>query len=60
MVIYFSFAMRNMATRTHIIIKPADKNGGIVIMNKDDYISEGYRQLKNTRFYKALDIDATN
>lgn len=38
-----------------IIIKPADKGGATVIMNKSSYMSEAYRQLNNENYYKKLD-----
>ena len=31
-----------------IVIQPADKNGGIVIMNRNNYINEATRQLEDT------------
>ena len=31
-----------------IVIQPADKNGGIVIMNRDEYVDEAKRQLEDT------------
>ena len=37
-----------------IIIKPADKGSATVIMNKSDYINEGYRQLNDVRYYKQI------
>ena len=42
-----------------IVIKPADKGSGIVILNRDDYIKEGERQLDDTTFYKSMDYDLT-
>ena len=38
-----------------IIIKPADKGEAIVIQNKEDYITEGERQLEQQQHYKKLD-----
>ena len=38
-----------------IVIKPADKGGAIVIMNKEDYIKEGERQLSNKEHYKRVE-----
>lgn len=42
-----------------IIIKPADKDGAIVIMNRDDYILEANRQLNNPGNYTELTTDIT-
>ena len=37
-----------------IIIKPADKGGATVIMNKSKYIAEAYRQLNDKKYYKKI------
>ena len=42
-----------------IVIKPADKGGNIVIMNKQDYLQEGLKQLSNSTHYEILDKDPT-
>ena len=44
-----------LKNNTEIIIKPADKGGAIVIMDKLDYIKEGERQLQQLQHYKKLD-----
>ena len=36
----------------NIIIKKADKGGATVIMDLDNYLKEGYRQLNDTKYYK--------
>ena len=51
-------AMRDLHNN-NIIIKPADKGGSIVIMNKADYIQEAHRQLFNPEHYKPLTLDPT-
>ena len=43
-----------------IVIKPADKGGATVIMNRDDYVKEGMRQLADSKFYKQLESDPTD
>lgn len=53
-------ALQNLADRHDIVIKPADKGGAIVIMNRDDYIKEADRQLSDTSFYKVLQSDPTD
>ena len=50
------YTLRN---NTNIVIKPADKGSGVVILNRDDYIREGERQLGDTNFYKSVDLDLT-
>lgn len=47
-------ALHNLAKNDHIIIKPADKGGAIVILNKDDYIFEAERQLSDLTYYKPI------
>ena len=42
-----------------IVIKPADKGGSIVIMNKTDYIAQAERQLSNPDHYEKLQEDPT-
>ena len=52
-------ALRNLRSRQDIIIKPADKGSSVVIMSRDDYISEGVRQLSNQSTYQKLNEDPT-
>uniref|UniRef100_A0A672LIL0 Uncharacterized protein n=1 Tax=Sinocyclocheilus grahami TaxID=75366 RepID=A0A672LIL0_SINGR len=42
-----------------IVIKPADKGGGLVIMPRALYNHEVFRQLENTSYYQALPSDPT-
>ena len=42
---------------TSIVIKPADKGASIVIMNRSDYLREGYKLLTDTKFYRHVDED---
>lgn len=51
--------LANISSNKDIIIKPADKGGGLVILDKKDYISEVYRQLRDETFYLKLDGDPT-
>ena len=41
------------------MIKPADKGGNIVIMNKQEYIQEGLRQLSDSNHHEILEEDPT-
>ena len=52
-------AITQLTRNRNIIIKPADKGSAIVVMNRDDYISEGYKQLSDTNFYNKVDTDLT-
>lgn len=49
-------ALNNLRSNEDIIIKPADKGGATVIMNKLSYLNEAYRQLNNTNYYRKLDM----
>ena len=57
--VQFSFACFICYNNKDIIIKPADKGGAIVILNKTDYIQEGLRQLNDRHFYIPLENDLT-
>ncbi|CAN7976819.1 unnamed protein product, partial [Ixodes persulcatus] len=48
-----------LGSRTDIVIKPADKGGAVVVLNTQDYINEGLRQLNDPKFYKKLSSDPT-
>lgn len=43
--------LSTLKNNTDIIIKPADKGGAIVILNKTDYMNEANRQLNNAEHY---------
>ena len=47
-------ALKHLRSNPFIVIKPTDKGSSSVIMDKDNYISEGYRQLGNPSHYKKL------
>ena len=47
-------ALSNLRNNQNIIIKPADKGAATVVMNKQSYINEGYRQLNDERYYKKI------
>ena len=51
--------MRELYNNNDIVIKPADKEGSIVIMNTSDYISEADRRLNNPHHYEILQEDPT-
>ncbi|XP_024120094.1 uncharacterized protein LOC112141232 [Oryzias melastigma] len=48
-------ALRQLMNNKEIVIKPADKGSVVVIMDKEKYLWEGYRQLKDEKYYKQLD-----
>ncbi|CAJ0921194.1 unnamed protein product [Ranitomeya imitator] len=52
-------ALQTLRTDNEIVIKPADKGGAIVIMNKSDYTQEIHRQLSDNTVYRLLPTDPT-
>ena len=48
-------ALRNIRSNPDIVIKPADKGSATVIMDKQNYINEGMRQLNDNRYYKKIE-----
>ena len=52
-------AISQLKQRQDIIIKPADKGSGTVVMDKTWYIDECNRQLNDSKFYKRLNEDIT-
>ena len=47
-------SLRTLSRDESIIIKPSDKGGSIVVMDKQQYINECLRQLEDTNYYKKL------
>ena len=47
-------ALRALKENRRIIIKPADKGSAVVIMDRDQYLWEGYRQLNDQTYYTKL------
>ena len=46
-------ALETLKSNNSIIIKPADKGAGVVIMNTKDYIFEAFKQLNSTSYIKS-------
>ena len=49
-------AMRNLQNDRSIVIKPADKGSSVVIWDRDDYLKEGDKHLRDTDTYKKVQI----
>lgn len=47
-------ALHRLKNNNNIVIKSADKGGAIVVLNREAYIAEAYRQLNNTKYYMKL------
>ena len=54
-----NLALRALKADKTIVIKPADKGSSIVIMNRADYLREGYKQLSDANFYTHMEEDLT-
>jgi hypothetical protein len=52
--------LKQLCDNPHIVMKKADKGSCVVVMNTNDYITEGLRQLNNAEHYQALDNDPTD
>ena len=52
-------AITTLKKNNSLIIKPSDKGGATVIMNKQAYVQEDRRQLENEVYYSPLDEDPT-
>ena len=53
-------ALKLLKQDTSIVIKPADKGTTVVVMNRLDYLTEGYKQLGDDKYYRLVDEDLTN
>ena len=53
-------ALRNLQKRQDIIIKPADKGSGTVVMDRTWYVDECNRQLNDAKFNRKQNRDITN
>ena len=52
-------AIEELRKNTTFFIRPADKGGLCVLWGRDQYLSEGYRQLSDSKFYQKLDHHPT-
>lgn len=53
-------ALKKLQRPTHVIIKPADKGSDTVVMDRQNYLDECYRQLNNQHFYNKVTDDPTD
>lgn len=50
-----SLALEQLRKNNDIVVKPADKGSAVVIMDRKDYLHEGYRQLGDVNYYVKLE-----
>lgn len=48
-------ALRSLQNNPLIVIKPAEEGSAVVIMDRDQYVLEGHRQLFDKNYYIQLD-----
>lgn len=49
-----NMALKELINNPDIVIKPADKGSVVVVMDRDQYLWEGYKQLENKNYYSKL------
>ena len=52
-------AIKTLTQNHNIVIKPVDKGQAICVMNRDDYLREGYKQLSDVTKYRRVEEDLT-
>lgn len=50
-------ALQELENNDNIMVKPADKGGGIVVMDKDKYMQESYRQVLDTEIHRQVEVN---
>ena len=53
-------ALTKLRKRSDIVLKPADKGSGTVIMDYSWYVDEYHRQLNDTKYYQKQSSDLTS
>ncbi|CAJ0935698.1 unnamed protein product [Ranitomeya imitator] len=53
-------ALERLSSDKTLVVKPADKGGAIVIMDRTDYIEEAYRQLNDSDIYRVTSQNPLN
>ncbi|CAH2283313.1 Hypothetical predicted protein, partial [Pelobates cultripes] len=53
-------ALKDLQKDANIVIKPADKGGGVIIWKKEKYMEEIYRQLEDSSTYQELQDNPLN
>ena len=50
---------KKLKSDRNIVIKEADKGSGVVVWDREDYISEANRQLDDRQVYEEIEVDPT-
>ncbi|XP_073510840.1 uncharacterized protein [Phyllobates terribilis] len=50
-------AITKLKNNGDIIIREADKGGGVVVQDRETYIKEAYNILSDTKYYERLEVD---
>ena len=53
-------SLRSLKQDNSIVLKPAGKGTNVVVMNRLDYLTEGYKQLGDENYYRLVDEDLTH
>ena len=51
-------AIRSLADERNIVIKKADKGSCVVVWDRNDYLLETDKQLKDKKFYRDVEYNA--
>nr|XP_049575237.1 uncharacterized protein LOC125968206 [Syngnathus scovelli] len=47
-------ALEELSSAENLVIKPADKGSAVVIMDRQKYVQEAHRQLRNSEYYLSI------
>ena len=56
---YICKALKDLKSNEDIVMKEADKGSGVVVMDKDTYVNEAFRQLGDREVYRETPTDLT-
>jgi len=51
-------ALKDLQSNPNIVIREADKGSAVVVMDRERYVKEGYRQLDDVNVYQRVDPDS--
>ena len=53
----YMLSLKQLKCDRNIVIKEADEGSAVVVWDREDYISEAYRQLDDRQVYEEVDVD---